>query len=81
VLKNTNYQRSIPPFWKKDWGVHLQPFGNGEHAIKYLARYVNRRAIGDSRILSVTDAKQIQRMQMPSFFWFFICVNLGLSAV
>jgi Putative transposase len=49
--------------------------------VEYLGRYVNRRAIGDSRILSVTDAKQIQRIQMPSFFWFFICVNLGLSAV
>lgn len=44
-----------PAIWKKDWGVHLQPFGNGENIIKYLGRYVCRTAIGDSRILSLTD--------------------------
>ena len=41
--------------WQKDWGVHLQPFGNGENIIKYLGRYVCRTAIGDSRIISITD--------------------------
>lgn len=41
--------------WRKDWGVHLQPFGSGENIIKYLGRYVSRTAIGDARILSVTD--------------------------
>ena len=44
-----------PAVWKKDWGVHLQPFGSGENIIKYLGRYVCRTAIGDSRILSVSD--------------------------
>lgn len=44
-----------PGVWKKDWGVHLQPFGSGENIIKYLGRYVCRTAIGDSRILTVTD--------------------------
>jgi hypothetical protein len=44
-----------PAVWQKDWGVHLQPFGSGENIIKYLGRYVCRTAIGDSRILSVTD--------------------------
>lgn len=41
--------------WSKDWGVHLQPFGNGENVIKYLGRYVCRTAIGNSRIVSITD--------------------------
>jgi hypothetical protein len=41
--------------WHKDWGVHLQPFGSGENIIKYLGRYVCRTAIGDSRILAITD--------------------------
>lgn len=41
--------------WEKDWGIHLQPFGSGENIIKYLGRYVCRTAIGDSRILSITD--------------------------
>jgi hypothetical protein len=44
-----------PAVWQKDWGVHLQPFGSGENIIKYLGRYVCRTAIGDSRILSVSD--------------------------
>lgn len=45
-----------PSVWQKDWGVHLQPFGGGENIIKYLGRYVCRSAIGDSRILSITDS-------------------------
>lgn len=44
-----------PAVWQKDWGVHLQAFGSGENIIKYLGRYVCRTAIGDSRIVSVTD--------------------------
>lgn len=44
-----------PAVWKQDWGVHLQPFGSGENIIKYLGRYVCRTAIGDQRIISVTD--------------------------
>jgi len=44
-----------PAVWRKDWGVHLTAFGGGENMIKYLGRYVCRTAIGDSRILSVTD--------------------------
>ena len=44
-----------PAVWQQDWGVHLQPFGSGENIIKYLGRYVCRTAIGDSRIVSVTD--------------------------
>ena len=43
-----------PAVWSKDWGVHLQSFGSGETIIKYLARYVCRTAIGDSRIVSMT---------------------------
>jgi len=44
-----------PALWKKDWGVHLQPFGNGENIIKYLGRYVCRTAIGDSRLRSISE--------------------------
>jgi len=44
-----------PAVWRKDWGVHLQPFGSGENIIKYLGAYVCRTAIGDSRIVSITD--------------------------
>lgn len=41
--------------WQKKWGINLQPFGSGENIIKYLGRYVCRTAIGDSRIVSITD--------------------------
>jgi hypothetical protein len=39
--------------WEKDWGVHLQPFGTGASAIKYLGAYVCRGPIGDSRIVGI----------------------------
>lgn len=45
-----------PAVWQKDWGVNLQPFGSGENIIKYLGRYVCRTAIGDSRIVAITDS-------------------------
>ncbi len=45
-----------PIVWTKEWGVHIQPFGTGATAIKYLGAYVCRTAIGDSRILSMNDS-------------------------
>ncbi len=44
-----------PAVWQIDWGVHLELFGSGENIIKYLGQYVCRTAIGDSRLLSVSD--------------------------
>ena len=44
-----------PDVWLMDWGVHIKPFGSGQNIIKYLGRYVCRTAIGDSRIISITD--------------------------
>ena len=44
-----------PDVWTKDWGVHIQPTGTGESAVKYLGTYVCRTAIANSRILSVND--------------------------
>jgi hypothetical protein len=41
-----------PDVWQQDWGVHLQPFGDGGRAILYLGAYVCRTAIGDARILA-----------------------------
>jgi hypothetical protein len=48
--------------WQKDWGVHLQPFGDGTRAIQYLGRYVCRGPIGDSRIIAMTG-------EQVSFRW------------
>lgn len=44
-----------PCIWQQDWGVDIRPFGGGENIIRYLGRYVCRTAIGDSRIVSITD--------------------------
>lgn len=44
-----------PQVWSKDWGVHIQPAGSGAAAIKYLGAYVARTAIGDARLVSLTD--------------------------
>jgi hypothetical protein len=45
-----------PSVWSKDWGVHIQPFGDGKHIIQYLGTYVCRTAIADARILKVNDS-------------------------
>ena len=44
-----------PAVWRIDWGVHIQPFGSGENAIKYLGAYVTRTAIGDGRVVSLGE--------------------------
>jgi hypothetical protein len=58
-------ERELPAIdgavWEKDWGVHLQPFGSGERAIQYLGAYVSRTAIGNSRIVGMTDDRVMFR--------------------
>ena len=44
-----------PAVWDQDWGIHIQPFGTGENAIKYLGAYISRTAIGDGRIVSIDE--------------------------
>jgi hypothetical protein len=46
-----------PAVWREDWGVHLQPFGDGQSAIKYLGAHVCRTTIGDARIVALDDQK------------------------
>jgi len=47
-----------PAVWKHQWGINIQPFGDGENIIKYLGAYVCRTAIGDSRIKSIDTTKR-----------------------
>jgi hypothetical protein len=47
--------RVDPAVWDLDWGVNLQPFGDGGNAVRYLGRYVCRTVIGDSRIVAVDE--------------------------
>jgi len=37
--------------WRKPWVVHSKPVGAGDHALAYLARYLQRVALADSAIL------------------------------
>ena len=39
--------------WHKDWVVHLKAVGSGQHALAYLARYVFRVALCNSRLLKL----------------------------
>lgn len=41
--------------WRQPWVVDIQHVGTGEAAIKYLARYVQRTAISDERIVELGD--------------------------
>lgn len=43
--------------WKKEWVVHSEPVGTGEAAFKYLAPYVFRVAISNSRIVKLEDGR------------------------
>jgi len=46
----------IPPVvWQKEWVVHSQSVGDGQHALKYLAPYIFRVAIGNKRILKLAN--------------------------
>lgn len=41
--------------WRDGWWVHLQPAGSGAAVVRYLARYVQRTAISDERIIAAND--------------------------
>jgi len=43
--------------WKKDWVVHCEPVGRGQHAFRYLAPYIFRVAISNNRILKLEDGQ------------------------
>ena len=51
ALKARGLLTSLPPFWQsKKWVVHAQPAGRGEKVLEYLARYVFRIALSNSRL-------------------------------
>jgi hypothetical protein len=43
--------------WQKEWNVNCQPVGEAQASIKYLAPYVFRVAISNSRMIKVEDGK------------------------
>jgi hypothetical protein len=58
LLKKTElYDQVDGRVWKKEWVVHSESVGSGEAAFKYLAPYVFRVAISNSRILKLEDGQ------------------------
>lgn len=56
VLRKAGLYSKIPyGVLKLNWVVNIKPVGNGESVLKYLAPYVYRTAISDSRIVSIDD--------------------------
>lgn len=54
----------IPPgVWWQAWGVNVALVGSGEPALKYLAAYVYRTALGPTRILGETAGQLTFRYQ------------------
>lgn len=58
LMRKNRLLHLIPPeVWTMDWNVNCQPVGHSEAAMKYLAPYVFRVAISDSRIISCRDRR------------------------
>jgi Putative transposase len=56
ALKKAGLLQNAPPaVWQTKWVVHSQPCGRGDQVLQYLARYVFRIAIANSRIQSIED--------------------------
>lgn len=49
-------RRELSKAWKKKSVVDIQPVGNGEAVLKYLAPYVYRVAVSNNRIVAVDDS-------------------------
>jgi hypothetical protein len=53
ALRDTECFTAIPAkVWQQDWVVHCQPVGNGRKAFEYLAPYIFRVALSNSRLVS-----------------------------
>jgi len=46
-----------PTVWTRPWVVHVQQIGRGDHALRYLARYVYRVALGNHALESFVDGR------------------------
>ncbi len=55
LKKHDCFQQIPASVWSQDWVVHSQPVGRGVRALRYLAPYIFRVAISNSRLVAVTD--------------------------
>ena len=61
MIKAGLYDQINPVVWKLDWNVNCQAVGSSEGSLKYLAPYVFKVAITDSRIVKVENNRVIFR--------------------
>jgi hypothetical protein len=62
ALNRAGLLDQIPPaVWTTPWVVHVQPAGTGERVLEYLARYLFRVAICNSRLEQIDDHHVIFR--------------------
>jgi hypothetical protein len=62
ALNRAGFLDQIPAaVWTTPWVVHAQPAGNGERVLDYLARYLFRVAICNSRLEHIDDQHVILR--------------------
>jgi hypothetical protein len=59
------FDQILPEVWQTDWNVNSQAVGSSEATLKYLAPYVFKVAISNSRILSVQDRTVLIRYRKP----------------
>jgi hypothetical protein len=65
-MKKADLSSSVPAeVWKIDWNVNCQAVGSSAHSVKYLAPYVFKVAISNSRIIKVQDRKVLFKYQKP----------------
>ena len=79
VIAQAGLLDQVPPeVWSVGWNVNAQAVGEAGHSLKYLARYVFKVAISESRITSVDDthvcftyrkvhSNRVRTMRLPIF--------------
>jgi len=61
MIKAGLYDQINPVVWRLNWNVNCQAVGSSEGSLKYLAPYVFKVAISDSRIIKVENRQIIFR--------------------
>jgi len=65
-MTKSNLDSDIPEeVWDQDWVVNSRAVGTSAHSVKYLAPYVFKVAISNSRIIKVEDHKVFFRYKKP----------------
>lgn len=65
-MRKSNLDSDIPEeIWNQEWVVNSQAVGTSTHSIEYLAPYIFKVAISNSRIINVEDHKVFFKYRKP----------------